>query len=271
MNFLPHLSPIPGQGPELVEFCAVRAPRYGMHAKKLLDLLSPYSFNRQSLNTYGAPMDNIAKNSPAFAAGVASVRADYKAAICNFICPLPRCREVARQLNSSLEEAAEVIFGACFPQKINFVVLKQLSEHPEAMSWFANNPDVPSEHFKLVHDANLPQRIAAADKEFERAAAAEAERVQAAAADAERRAAAAEAERVQAAAADAERNRIAAFEAECIQAVAAARAERDEAVAALAAEHVRANSLQEQLNGALSMIDTMLRGVNALLGGSPWA
>jgi hypothetical protein len=242
-----------------------------MHPKNLEKLLSPYAFNRQSFNTYGGPMDAIQKNSPAFAAGLASVRADYKAAICNFICPLPRCREVARQLNSSLEEAAEVIFGACFPQKINFVVLKQLSEHPEAMSWFANNPDVPSEHFKLVYDAQLPQRIAAAEAEYTRIAAA-AECVQAAAAaEAERRAAAAEAERVQAAAAEAERIRIAAFKAECDQAVAAARAERDQAVAALAAEHVRANSLQEQLNGALSMIDTMLRGVNALLGGTPWA
>jgi len=271
MQFTPHLSPIPGQGAELNTFCAERAPRCGMHPKNLEKLLSPYAFNRQSFNTYGGPMDAIQKNSPAFAAGLASVRADYKAAICNFICPLPRCREVARQLNSSLEEAAEVIFGACFPQKINFVVLKQLSEHPEAMSWFANNPDVPSEHFKLVYDAQLPQRIAAAEAEYTRIAAA-AECVQAAAAaEAERRAAAAEAERVQAAAAEAERIRIAAFKAECDQAVAAARAERDQAVAALAAEHVRANSLQEQLNGALSMIDTMLRGVNALLGGTPWA
>jgi len=245
MFFQPHQSPIPRQGRDLVKYCETYARHFGgMPAKNLDKLLTPYAFGSQT-NNYGREFDSAAESCPALLEGVRASRANSKAAICTFIRPLPRCYDVARQLNSSLDDAAEIIFDACFPQKINFIALKQLSEHAEVMDWFANNRNVPDEHFENAYRARLPQRIAAAEEERNHIAAA------ALLADEE------EAAQIQAAAAvEAERTR-----------ADAAEHDRDRAVAAFEAERTRANFLQEQLNVAQQMIEVMLSGASALFGG----
>jgi len=170
MNPIPASKTFKGKD-ELMPFCKERA---GKDWKVLYELLLPISFNRDYFNYTIKPLMAAAEKDKFLQESWDASSNNLKnTVIFPAIATHPRCIEIAKEMDITLEFSARVIYRAAFPQKIDFMTIQKLADSPKLISWLVNNSDVTEGHFKTAH-ADLTEkeaeRIAAARLADEEAA-----------------------------------------------------------------------------------------------------